>query len=62
MILENLIEFADSSTGGGYDAGILRQIKMIGVCASLMMWKLEDATNVEWPADITCNDVSEVAT
>ena len=61
MCLEKLVEFADNSTIVAYDADILFQIKMISICARLIMWK-QHSTNVEWPAGITFEDVSEVAT
>ena len=58
--LTQLTEFAVNAASGNFDTEIMHQIKIIGTCASLIMWHLHSA-NFEWPTDVVQTDVSEVA-
>ena len=62
MCLEKLIEFAGNSMKGSFDESILHQLKLIGICARLVMWKLDHSPSVEWPDGVSFEEVSEVVT
>ena len=54
-----LIKFAVKARAGTYSLQLMFQLKLIGVCASLILRNLH-AEKLEWPDDVARDDVAKV--